>query len=119
MSWGLIEYARILASISSPTDEPEFSNRGTRGKTRKQSRLGEDPPIDLRVGIAAEVDQQPKCHPACLQVVKKLGLVLRGDCLDGLRFDDNLPPADEVWLLGLEQGLSHVDQFEFSLRKIE
>ena len=36
----------------------------------------ESPSFDLRVGVAAEVDQQSKFHPGCLQVVQYLGLVL-------------------------------------------
>ena len=41
----------------------------------------ENPSFDLRVGVAAEVDQQSRFHSGCLQVVQYRGLVLGRDRL--------------------------------------
>ena len=67
----------------------------------------ENSPFDLRVGVAAEFDQQSRSHPGCHLTVQGLGLVLGATALTALNstisINANNGPADGVRLFGTEQ----------------
>ena len=56
----------------------------------------ENPPLNLRIGVPAEVDHQSKPHPGGLPLIQELSLVLGCDRLDGLQLDDDLRKANSV-----------------------
>ena len=62
--------------------------------------------------MTSKVDQQSKPHSSRFQIVQELGLVLGRDLLASLQFDDDLAKANKVRLIGLEQEVSLVSQFQ-------
>jgi hypothetical protein len=68
--------------------------------------------------MAPKVDEQANPLASRLQVIHELRLVFGYDRCHSLQFDNDLPEADEVWLIGLDQWVSFISQLELPLGNI-